>query len=52
MIVQGHRVPKKGIEVDKAKIEVSDKLPPPILINVIWSFLRHVGFNIRFIKYF
>ena len=28
-IVLGHKVSKKGIEVDKAKIEVIEKLPPP-----------------------
>ncbi|KAH9681678.1 hypothetical protein KPL71_027061 [Citrus sinensis] len=32
-IVLGHKVSKKGIEVDKAKIEVINKLPPPTSIK-------------------
>lgn len=28
-IVIGHKISKYGIEVDKAKIEVTEKLPPP-----------------------
>ena len=28
--ILGHKVSKKGIEVDKAKIEIIDKLPPPL----------------------
>ena len=28
-LVISHRVSRKGIDVDKAKIEVIDKLPPP-----------------------
>jgi len=51
-IVLGHLVSKRGIEVDKAKIEVIECLPPPINIKVIRSFLGHVGFYCRFIKYF
>ena len=34
-IVLGHKVSKNGIEVDKAKIEVIDKLPPPTSIKGI-----------------
>ena len=48
----GHRVSKKGIEVDKAKIEVIEKLPPPNSIKGICSFLGHTGFYRRFIKDF
>ncbi|KAH9716271.1 hypothetical protein KPL71_021404 [Citrus sinensis] len=51
-IVLGHKVSKKCIEVDKAKIEVIDKLPPPTSIKGIRSFLGHVGFYRRFIKDF
>ena len=43
-IVLGHRVSKNGIEVDKAKMEVIDKLPPPTSVKGIRSFLGHVGF--------
>ena len=49
-IVLGHLVSKRGIEVDKAKIEVIEQLPPPMNIKGIHSFLGHVGFYIRFIK--
>ena len=51
-IVLGHKVSKKGIEVDKAKIKVIDKLPPPTSIKGIRSFLGHAGFYKRFIKDF
>nr|GFA51666.1 hypothetical protein [Tanacetum cinerariifolium] len=51
-IVLGHKISKKGIEVDKAKMEVISKLPHPTTIKGIRSFLRHVGFYRRFIKDF
>ena len=51
-IVLGHKVSKNNIEVDKAKIEVIDKLPPPTSIKGIRSFLGHIGFYRRFIKNF
>ncbi|GKA47998.1 reverse transcriptase domain-containing protein [Tanacetum coccineum] len=40
-IVLGHKISKKGIEVDKAKIDVIAKLPHPTTIKGIRSFLRH-----------
>ena len=49
-IVLGHKVSKQGIEVDKAKIEVIEKLPPPNSVKNIRSFLGHAGFYRRFIK--
>ena len=43
-IVLGHRIYGKGIEVDKAKIEVIKKLPPPTLVKGVRNFLGHAGF--------
>jgi hypothetical protein len=45
-------VSKRGIEVDRAKIEVIEQLPPPINIRGIQSFLGHCGFYRHFIKDF
>ncbi|XP_015164084.1 uncharacterized protein [Solanum tuberosum] len=43
---------QKGLEVDKAKIKVIEKLPPPISVKGVHSFLGHASFNRRFIKDF
>jgi len=51
-IVLGHLVSKRGIEVDKAKIEVIERLPPLVNIKGIRSFLGHASFYHRFIKDF
>ena len=51
-IILGHLVSKRGIEVDKAKIEVIEQLPPPINVKEIRSFLGHAGFYRRFIANF
>ena len=49
-IVLVHRILEKGIEVDRAKVEVIKRLPPPISIKGVRSFLGHAGFFRRFIK--
>ena len=51
-IVLGHKISERGIEVDQAKVEVIDKLPPPINVKGVRSFLGHAGFYRRFIKDF
>ena len=51
-IVLGHKVSAHGIEVDRAKIEVIEQLPPPTNVKGICSFLGHVGFYSHFIKSF
>ena len=49
-IVLGHRISARRIEVDRAKIEAIEKLPPPSLVKGIRSFLGHAGFYQWFIK--
>jgi hypothetical protein len=51
-IVLGHLVSERGIEVDRAKIEVIQQLPSPVNVKGIRSFLSHDGFYRRFIKNF
>ena len=51
-IVLGHVVSSKGLEVDKAKVEVIQDLALPKSIRELRSFLGHVGFYRRFIQDF
>nr|GEY69031.1 reverse transcriptase domain-containing protein [Tanacetum cinerariifolium] len=51
-IMLGHKVSRKGLEEDKAKIDVIAKLPPPTNVKAVRSFLGHARFYRRFIKYF
>ena len=51
-IVLGHIISSRGIEVDKAKIELISQLPSPTNVKTVRQFLGHVGFYRRFIKDF
>ena len=48
----GQKISKLGIEVDKPKVDVIERLPAPTNLKGIRSFLRRVGFYKRFIKDF
>ena len=47
-----HLISGKGLEVDKAKIEVIQNLSLPTTLQDLWSFLGHIGFYYRFIQDF
>jgi len=42
-IVLGHQILKKGIEVDRIKVEIIEELPAPPNVKAVRS-LRHAGF--------
>lgn len=51
-IVLGHQIYSKGVEANRTKIEVIEKLPPLINVKGIHSFLWLANFDQRFIKDF
>ena len=51
-IVLGHIISKKGIEVNKVKIEMISKLPSPTNVKTVRQFLGHASFYRRFIMGF
>ena len=51
-IVFGHVMYSKGIEIDKAKIQLIAHFPPQKATKEICFFLGHARFNKRFIKDF
>ncbi|RDX72072.1 Retrovirus-related Pol polyprotein, partial [Mucuna pruriens] len=51
-IVLGHLVSSRGIEVDKAKVDIIASLSYLASVREVRSFLGHVGFYRRFIKKF
>lgn len=50
-IILENLISLKGIEVNKANIEIIEKLSPPASVREVGSFQRHVGFYNQFIKY-
>ncbi|RVW26592.1 Retrovirus-related Pol polyprotein from transposon 17.6 [Vitis vinifera] len=46
-IVLGHIISERGIEVDKAKVELIAKLPSPTTVKGVRQFLGHAGFYRR-----
>ena len=51
-IVLGHIISEKGIEVDKEKVDLISKMPPPTNVKTVRQFLGQAGFYRRFIQNF
>ena len=51
-IVLGHIISNKGIEVDKAKVELISKLPSPTIVKAPRQFLGHAGSTGGLLKIF
>lgn len=47
-----HWISANGTKVDKAKIQVVEKLPPPVSVKGVHNFLGHGRFYRYFIKDF
>lgn len=50
--ILGHLVSERGIDVDKEKTEMIEKLQPPTTVREVGKFLGHVIFYRQFIKDF
>ena len=51
-IFLGHTISSKGIEMDRAKTEIIEKLSPPISLKGVRGFLGHANFYRCLIKDF
>ena len=51
-VVLKHLISSKGLEVDKAKINVIQNLHLPTTLQNLRSFLEHIGFHEIFIRDF
>ena len=51
-MVLDHIISNKGIEIEKAKLNLISNLPPLKIVRKVRSFLEHVGFYRHFIKDF
>ena len=51
-IVLGHIISERGIEVDKAKVDLISKFPSPTNVKIVRQLLGHSGFYRRFIRDF
>lgn len=48
-IVLRQKISNVGLAMDKAKVEVIERLPPPTNVKGVRSFLEHYGYYRRFI---